>query len=142
MSHSSADDFVEDEDVRVLNEDDEDAAAPEEATDAVVEEGFEVIATPVDASKYFIIPANDRMSSHRLSKFEYTSIISIRAESIARFGNCMVNITGPPDYLAEQELRQRKCPLCIKRAIGYRKRDGALIQAVEIWDPNDMEFPY
>jgi hypothetical protein len=141
MSQSSADDFV-DEDVRVPEDDEEVKAPTEEGDEAVVESDFIAASTPIDATKYYIVPADERMSSHRLSKFEYTSILSIRAESIARFGNCMIDKTGDVEFLAEQELRQRMCPLCVKRAMGYKKQNGSMIQVVEIWDPNDMEFPY
>ncbi len=132
---------IEDDDARL---DDVEPAEPalEEVAEPVLESNFVNDVKRIDATKYIIVPADERITSHYLTKFEYTSIVSIRAEQIARFGNCMIDQTGDAEYSAEQELRQRRCPLCVERHVGYVEKNGALVRVIEVWDANDMEFPY
>lgn len=84
-----------------------------------------------------------RLTSEKMTSFEYTECISIRAEQIAHNGGCMVDITGlsNPIEMAERELLMRKCPLILRRHVGHAMYNGKLHPFVEDWSPNEMQFP-
>lgn len=85
----------------------------------------------------------DRMTSDRVSMLEYTEITGIRAEDIARHDNCFVSIDGltDPIKMAEREFAMRKCPLRIKRELGFKVIDGKSYKVVEYLDPNTAIHP-
>ncbi len=81
------------------------------------------------------INANDRRTSEIMSKFEYTEVISIRAKQIENGGQCFTtveNISDPLDK-AKKEIRDKKCPLDIIRAITDT--------IYERWHVNEMSVP-
>lgn len=96
-----------------------------------------------------VVPANERMMSNVMSLPEYTNIIATRAQQIA-MGHTEAPQTFIDNYqevfdrythdremeLAKEELRQKKCPLSIKRPCGGNSN------CVEIWEPSEMIIPY
>ncbi len=91
-----------------------------------------------------IVPPHLRITSHILTKFEYTEAISIRAQQIAQFDNCMVDITGltSPIDMAERELMMGKSPLKLKRERGIDLGpDGKLYRYIEEWCVREMQLP-
>lgn len=87
--------------------------------------------------KYYKIVKNaQRKTSDMLSKYEYTEIISIRANHIQKFGKAYIDIGDETDaiVIAEKELKYKKCPLCITRKINNNM--------IEIWDVNEMIIPF
>lgn len=91
-----------------------------------------------------IIIERDGVTSDRVSLFEYTELVSIRAESIARNNICFVNVDGlvDPIKMAEREFAMRMCPLLIKRYLGERVNgDGEFIKYYEYVNPNTAVHP-
>lgn len=70
-------------------------------------------------------------TSNRLSKFERTAIIGIRATQLSNGSMPMIDVTGVSDVIeiAEAELRQKKTPFIIVRDLNIRK---------EYWKIEDM----
>ncbi len=89
-----------------------------------------------------VIKPENRITSHILSKFEMTNIVSSRASDIETHNNCMVDIIGLDDPIsqAKRELMMRKCPYMVRRYIGDRIINGELVEHYEDWDPNKMVF--
>ena len=118
-------------------------AEPEEpgTDDAVQEEPTECSTGAQTSANYIIVDPQDRITSHIMSIFEFTTVLETRAEQIARFGNCMVDLSGEPRAQAQAELNERKCPLCIERIVGIQVVDGVQYDIVEQWSPNEMDYP-
>ena len=141
------DDIPEDENrsasVRADDTDDEasgaESAIEEEAQADVIDE-----SVPRYSKEIVVVAPENRITSHILSKFEMTELISIRATQIAEHGKCMVNVEGLDDPIkkAEEELRARKCPLVLRRYLGDMKNPetGEMESYYEFWDPNSMVF--
>jgi len=89
-----------------------------------------------------VIKPEDRRTSHVLSKFEITSIISTRATQIAKYNNPMIAIGNldDPAKIARAELEQRKVPLVLRRQVGEVKAGKKVIKYFELWNPNEMTF--
>lgn len=79
-----------------------------------------------------IVPKKYRKTSEKMTKFEFTSIISNRAQQIVNGGTVFADIGDEtnPVVMAEMEIHQKKCPLSIRRLINYN--------IAEIWDANEM----
>lgn len=132
------DEFEEEEKIPIDDEEvDEDYIDDEE--DDVVKKQFELEEeNNIESETIFIIPANERMTSEKLSEYEIAELINIRAVNISKGGPIYTNIDGisDPIEMAKKELIDRKCPLYIKREVGYNK-NGIF---VEKWSPNEMIF--
>jgi DNA-directed RNA polymerase subunit K/omega len=91
-----------------------------------------------------VIKPENRRTSHILSKFEMTEIVSIRATQIGQHNNCLVDITGldDPIKMAKRELMARKSPLIVRRHVGdlLNKEKGIVESFYEFWSPNEMQF--
>ncbi len=79
-----------------------------------------------------------------MTQFEMVEHVGKRAAQIARFNNCMVDITGldDPIMMAKRELMMGKSPLILRRKVGYErdKVTGLYVEAYEYWDVNKMKF--
>lgn len=89
------------------------------------------------------VPPEMRLTSNRLSRFEMTEIYSIRGTQIAEYNNCFVETAGidDPKKMAMEELKQRKCPLLLRRVVGEKIIPGdppVKRLLVELWNPNEM----
>jgi len=94
--------------------------------------------------EYIVVSPDKRVSSQRMSLFEFTDIISTRATQIEKFADCLVDITGltSPIDMAKKELFERKSPIIIRRKMGRKKcADGLTREIYEYWRANEMEFP-
>lgn len=89
--------------------------------------------------KHIIVSNDDRRTSDTLNKFEYSAILSERTEYISEDSTTFINIDGmdDPREIAKAEIRQRKCPIMIKRYVGTK--DGQ--KYFEIVSPNDLIHP-
>ena len=92
-----------------------------------------IIKTPLIKEEY-IIPKEKRETREILTKYEYTEAISIRAKDIEKECLVFTNIEGEidPIKIAKKEIKDKKCPLSIKRTLS----DGN----VEIWDINELIY--
>ena len=99
--------------------------------------------SPIDYIKYrilekhksqneYISTINKYKTSHILQKAEMTEIIGIRAEHISRGAEPYIDIINEtnPLQIAIKELKNKKCPLLLKRIINSFES--------EIWNPNEM----
>lgn len=89
-----------------------------------------------------IVSPENRRTSNVMSKFEMTEYVSIRTIQIARFNNCMVDISGltKPADMARRELMMRKCPLMLRRKVGEKLINGEMVAHYEDWNPAEMTF--
>lgn len=98
-----------------------------------------------------IITENDRKTSSKITRFEITQLIGIRATHINNNAPIYVKIPTSSGISARDiailELKQRRCPLLIRRPYGQpiiNKTDNGFIERIEYyeeWDPNEMEIP-
>ncbi len=114
------------------------------ASEVLTEDQFNIKDVSKHNREILVVPANDRRSTHCLTKYEVTEIISIRSQQIALYNNCFVDIgdlTEPRD-MAWLELLSRKTPLVIRRIMGERRdQTGNVSQYVELWRPYEMTIP-
>ena len=82
-----------------------------------------------------IVPPQHRLTSEILTKFEYTEVVSQRAKQIENGSPIFVEIGDEMDpiKIAEMEIKQKKCPLSIRRM--QNNTIG------EIWQVNEMGLP-
>lgn len=133
------DEYSDAEDKLAESEDEEYVQEVEEE-----EEKFDMKAASSYNTEEIIIKPDERLTSHILSKYEMTEIISIRATQISQYNNCMVPIDDLDDPIkqAKRELMARKCPLILVRPVGERKNKETeeCESYVEHWNPNQMCF--
>jgi DNA-directed RNA polymerases I, II, and III subunit RPABC2 len=127
------------------NEEDDNAETIEPfASEVLSDEQFNIKDVSKHNREIIVVPPNERMTTHWLTKYEVTEIISIRSQQIAIYNNCFVDtgdLTEPRD-MAWLELLSRKTPLVIRRMVGERKdRDGNINQYAELWRPYEMTIP-
>lgn len=98
-----------------------------------------------------IVPEHLRKSPARLSQYEMTEIVGIRASQIEKTGHCLVDITGLDNEIdmAKRELLMRKCPLLLRREVGRTIEDDPdapggkkVVIHVEVFDVNAMELSH
>lgn len=149
----SSDDDTEDIVVDVIevlgvddgDEDEEVVPAEEDAGEESDDEDVAMMPTTKHNSVIRIIRPENRMTSHWMTKYEITELISQRSTQIAQYANCLVDITGLSDPIdqARRELMQQKCPLTLVREVGQKmnKETGVIDIFAEEWDPNHMTLP-
>jgi DNA-directed RNA polymerase subunit K/omega len=93
------------------------------------------IHTEIDR-KIYIIPANKRRTSEIMSEFEYTRVVSERAQHIQNGAQIFVDVDPLMNEIeiAKLEIKMRCCPLAIRRM--HNERVG------EEWSVNEMEIPF
>lgn len=129
-------------------EDDEDAppADPDMIEQEDEDEEIDLKAMSSYNKEIIIVKPEERITSHILSKYEMTEIISIRATEISQYNKCMVAIDGLDDPVkqAKRELMARMCPLILVREVGDKKNHetGEWESFVEHWNPNQMSFAH
>lgn len=109
----------------------------------IEEEDEEKEYIKTNVCEILVLEEADRMTSDRVSMFEYTELVGIRAESIARHDNCFVSIEGltDPIKMAEREFAMRKCPLKIRREVGFKVIGDKNYKVIEYLDPNNAIHP-
>jgi DNA-directed RNA polymerase subunit K/omega len=86
--------------------------------------------------KIYIIPANKRRSSEVMSEFEYTRVVSERAQQIQNGAQIFIDVEPHMNEIeiAKLEIKLKQCPLAIRRM--YNEHVG------EEWSVNEMEMPF
>lgn len=136
--------FVEDLDKELgLNYDDYQDSETEDETEIEESDGEDEEYTQhlIQNLDDIIINDSERISSHKLSQAEFTELIGQRAQQICKTGITFIegNITETDAVeIAKKELLQRRCPLKLRRPVGYYKGSNYY----EDWDPNDMVLPF
>jgi len=103
-----------------------------------------VTASANTATQVIIRPADQRVTDHRLQKSEASHIISVRAQQIARSATNYVAaspalaLLTDPCEIAHRELIERRCPLLLRRHVGWGPNGEAII---EEWNPREMALP-
>lgn len=120
------------------DDEDEELDDNDEEDTELIKKNFEIETEDVGNDIVYIVPANQRITSEKLSDYEIAELINVRATNISKGGKIFTNIEGlyDPIEMAKKELLDRKCPLYIKRNIGYVDN----ILYVEKWSPNEMIY--
>lgn len=100
-------------------------------------QNFQVLSPDMDTTLTIMIcPPDDRRTSHRLAQAEMTAAVVYRSAQIEKnpkvFTDNIVGLTNPID-MAKQELKDRKCPLTLRRFITPT--------FCEDWNINEMIHP-
>jgi DNA-directed RNA polymerase subunit K/omega len=92
--------------------------------------------TNITHKEITIIPSQSRRTSDLITKYEYTEVISIRAKQIENGSKVFIDIKDMqnPIEIAENEVKQRQCPLSIRRMLSDK--------IAEIWEVNELIIPY
>lgn len=137
------DNFEDDIEIDKKNdEDDEDEIIEKDdiENEDILKKQFEIENEDINEKNnlIYIVPPNQRITSEKLSDYEIAELINIRATNISKGGRIFTDISGltDPIEMAKKELIDRKCPLYIKRQLGYV--DDILY--IEKWSPNEMIF--
>ena len=87
-----------------------------------------------------VIAEHNKKTDNRLHRSELSNIISMRSAQIDTYGTHFAShpVDKKVDEIAIKELYERKCPLMLKRVVGYGP-NGEII--AEIWDINTMTLP-
>jgi hypothetical protein len=90
----------------------------------------------------YVLPVSEYQTSNIMSLYEMTDYVSQRGAQIAKFNNCMVDISGlrDPCLMAKRELMLRRSPLMLDRKVGHGYIKGVEYEFHEYWNPNEMEF--
>jgi DNA-directed RNA polymerase subunit K/omega len=89
----------------------------------------------IDLYKNYDISKN--ISDPILTKYEYAKILGMRAQQLAMGSEPLIEVTEDLDnviLIAEEELRQRRTPFIIKRAIGINKFEYWKIEDLSIYN--------
>lgn len=132
-----------DESVEVIDDDDEGVAkATTEATDGA-EDDIEIgIKSNIFArypKKIVIIPPEEHMTIDKLSKYEYSRLVSLETKRIEVEDNPFVNTDGLSyaDHIAEKTVNMNREPYLIEREVGsyVDTVNRVIIEYREIVDP-------
>ena len=87
-----------------------------------------------------VVSENKKKTDNRLHRPELSNIISMRSEQIATYGTHFASLPvgKKVDEIAIKELYERKCPLMLRRSVGFGSNGETI---VEIWDVNTMTLP-
>lgn len=135
-----------DAEVEVDSEDEEegeDNAEPVEATEPPPRARLDgVIKASNRPIRTIIVPAHERITDNRLHKSEAADIIAMRAQQIAASAMSFEDTSRDPareSYIkAYKELYQRRCPLILRRQIGWGSEGEKII---EEWNVREMTLP-
>ena len=94
----------------------------------------------VDSRKIFVVPKEERISSHVMTLGEMTRAIAIRAAQISTHPDTFTDVEGLSDEMriARKELEDRMSPLDVRREVGRTSKGESII---EIWSANEMTLP-
>lgn len=132
------DEFIDDDNKKKVDEEDDNYEDYDE-DEEILKKQFEIEQEEIEKKEnniVYIVQDTDRTTSEKLSEYEIAELINIRAVNISNGGKVYTNIDGldDPIEMAKKELIDRKCPLYIKRQVGYN--DYGII--IEKWSPNHM----
>jgi DNA-directed RNA polymerase subunit K/omega len=88
-----------------------------------------------------LVPDEERTTDNRLHKSEAALVIAKRAEQIARHATHFAEKAAglhDPVAIAYRELYERRCPLRLRRRVGYAPNGDEL---VEEWSVREMTLP-
>lgn len=90
-----------------------------------------------------VIARENRITSDLMSKEELTEAVSERVKQLEKESIAFVDISdlSDPVSIAKREISQRKCPLVLRRCIGYKlnRETGKQTYYYEYWDVNEMD---
>lgn len=105
------DDFVDDNDMEDVIEEEPQRPEGEEEDDDNIDENFELF----DSGK--AVPTSERVTTPFMTKYERARVLGTRALQIAMGAPVMVELEGETDPLeiARKELKQHRIPIIIRR---------------------------
>jgi DNA-directed RNA polymerase subunit K/omega len=141
-AEDAAGDKVKAEDVEEVEEEPGAARAQAHAgrSPAVPATAAGLLALSNRLRRIIIVPADERVTDHRLHKNEAAAVIAMRAEQIAQHSTHFSQ--RPPSHDAVQiaytELYERRCPLKLRRKVGTTPEGD---DVVEEWAVREMTLP-
>lgn len=118
-------------------EEEGDETSEEEEEEEGAEGDADTVTEPVLPRKHGLVPASERITKPFLTKYEKTRIIATRAQQIAQGAMPLISFEdgrSEPAVIAEEELRQKKTPLMVRRTLP----DGSY----EDWQVDELEDIY
>lgn len=111
------------------------------------EESFQIVEekeSPGIHEIKYVVPDDQRITSDKLSKFEYTEILCIRTNHISARPIAFCDMTGVTSAkeAAIRELNEGNCPLVVERYRGEREIEGKKYKVYEYWDVNELVNPF
>jgi DNA-directed RNA polymerase subunit K/omega len=101
----------------------------------IVYHDYNDLKQPISTSVTFtLVRPENRITSDVMTLYEYTEIISIRSAQIQNGARVYTDVTGISDYIkmAEKEIKNRACPLSIRRFINANE--------AEDWEVNELTY--
>jgi hypothetical protein len=92
--------------------------------------------------KIIVVKKENRITSDLMSAEEMTEAISERIRQLEKESIAFVDVSdlSDPASIAKREIMQRKCPLILRRCIGYTlDENGTQTSYYEYWDVNEMQ---
>ncbi len=91
-------------------------------------------------SRIIVVAPDDRVTTNILQNAERAAILAMRATQIEQWPTAFVDIAGlrDPHAIARKELYERRCPLVVRRTVGYEPNGD---RVVEDWCPREMVLP-
>lgn len=88
-----------------------------------------------------VVKPENRRTRRSITKKEFARVLGIRTKLIALYAKVFTDVTNltDPKLMALKEIKDRKCPISIRREIGINKENKKI---VEIWSVNEMEIPF
>jgi hypothetical protein len=133
------DNLVEDDEEETVEDDGEKAADDTAEVEDDVEIGIKSNIFSRYAKKVVIIPPNEHMSIDKLSKYEYSRLVSIETRRIEIEDNPFVTTDGLTyaDMIAEKTVNMNREPYLIERSVGFDVDhvNRLIIEYKEIVDP-------
>ena len=95
-----------------------------------------ISTTSVIPRDIIVVDAGSRITSRFITKKEYARVVGVRSKLIALYAKVFTDVTNiiDPKIMAIKEIKEKKCPLMLKREIGFRGDT----KICEIWGVNEL----
>jgi DNA-directed RNA polymerase subunit K/omega len=132
-------------------EEDEADAAQGEDDDVIVADYFHKVldkqpedyisSVSVEPKDAIVVDPDKRLTRRFVTKKEYARILGVRTKLISLYAKVFTDVTNiiDPKLMAIKEIKEKKCPLMLKREVGTTK-DGKKL--VELWSVNELIIPF
>ena len=82
------------------------------------------------------VPAQERITSRYMSKYERTRIVGTRALQLSQNAPVLVNLNGETDPLkiAKRELQEKKIPIIVRRHLPNGRFEDWSVHELIVWN--------
>jgi hypothetical protein len=94
-----------------------------------------------DARDCIVVNPDQRITSRFMKKKEYARILGVRRKLLSMYPKVFTDVTNiiDPKLKAIKEIKEKRCPLMLKRTIGTTKDNK---DVCEIWSVNELIVPF